>query len=299
MVDGARGLGVGFGDKPVEFLPGLNEASHAVEAFEVRKTRGLDAERILHGHAGIFVGAIQAQDIAPSLLRDNQGTVGKLDPVEASALTYLVAFDLADFDLGFTVGTEHPGVEWSDRAADKMRDARLPGPDGIGTIAPLVATGMVTPTDAARVAATFTGGFKRNHGAFLYGALAQQHHGSHYGFIEGGAVLSKLQPGLATLTVSADGAVDMKTWTEADDRSLPDIKYARQNGVPLIEYDPARGTSAPGALVNRWGPGNWSGSVTGTLRSVRAGACLQITAAGRFLIYGYFSDATPSAMARR
>ena len=34
------------------------------------------------------------------------------------------------------------------------------------------------------------------------------------------------------------------------------------------------------------------------LRTLRAGVCLQESEAGRFLIYGYFSSVTPSAMAR-
>ena len=67
---------------------------------------------------------------------------------------------------------------------------------------------------------------------------------------------------------------------------------------PLVEPDPATGEPMPGALVSRWGPGNWSGSAAGELRALRAGACLQEGDAGRFLIYGWFSSATPSAMAR-
>jgi hypothetical protein len=66
----------------------------------------------------------------------------------------------------------------------------------------------------------------------------------------------------------------------------------------LIDFDEERQISAPGALVGRWGAGNWSGSQDNQLRTQRAGACLQQTATGRFLIYGYFSGATPSAMAR-
>jgi hypothetical protein len=62
--------------------------------------------------------------------------------------------------------------------------------------------------------------------------------------------------------------------------------------------------------VRSWGLGNWSGALVirtdpqGTqtrgaeLRSVRAGACLQRSAGHRFLVYAYFSAATPSAMAR-
>jgi hypothetical protein len=56
--------------------------------------------------------------------------------------------------------------------------------------------------------------------------------------------------------------------------------------------------SAPGALVNQWGAGNWSGSVDERLRTLRGGACVQETGTQRFLIFGYFSTATPSAMTR-
>jgi hypothetical protein len=50
--------------------------------------------------------------------------------------------------------------------------------------------------------------------------------------------------------------------------------------------------------VNKWGPGNWSGSEDLKLRTIRAGAALQWNGKKRFLIYAVFSDATPSAMAR-
>jgi hypothetical protein len=157
---------------------------------------------------------------------------------------------------------------------------------------------MVSPADVARTIATFAAGFKRAQGAFRYGPLADRNHGSHYGFIERGVVFSKLQPGLATALVMDDGAVDVRTWTGAADALLPHVQYARQNGVPLIEYDPTRGMGVPGDLVNSWGGGNWSGSTNEDLRTVRAGLCLQDSGQRRFLIYGYFSDATPSAMAR-
>jgi hypothetical protein len=249
------------------------------------------------GLPGVFVSFIQPQTIASEILDSYPGVVNRLDSVEASALDYLVAFDLADFDVGFALGTDHPRVGWSPRPPREMRDD-LPGPDGISTAAPLVSNGMISPALADRTIATFAGGFKREHGAFRYGTFSQQNHGSHYGFVEQGVVFSKLLPGLATLYVLDDGTVEMKTWTEADNALLPRIKFARQNGVPLIERDATTGTSAPGPLVARWGPGNWSGSAEEDLRSLRAGACLQETPTRRFLIYGYFSTATPSAMAR-
>jgi hypothetical protein len=145
--------------------------------------------------------------------------------------------------------------------------------------------------------ATFAGGFKRSHGAFRDGALARSNHGSHYGFMEEGAILSKLQPGLATVVVTTDGAVDLRTWREKDVERLSAVRYARQNGLPLIERN-AEGEGIPGSFVNLWGPGNWSGSASEDLRTLRAGLCLQEGSSGNFLIYAYFSAATPSAMAR-
>lgn len=247
---------------------------------------------------GIFVSVMQPSAVPTALLHSFTDSVNALDAVESGALDYFVAMDLSKFDLGFELGTDHPRVGWSERVLPTVRDPRLPGPDGIGVAAPLVTNGIVSPAMVGRTALTFAGGFKREHGAFRYGALAEQHMGSHYGFIEQGAIFSKLQPGLATLIVMDDGTVRMRTWSAGDDASLQHIKHARQNGVPLIEVDGATGVSRPGPLVNRWGPGNWSGSSEEHLRTLRAGACLQEQGTARFLIYGYFSTATPSAMAR-
>jgi len=246
---------------------------------------------------GIFVSAVTPAAISPDVMTGVAHPVNALDSIEAGALAYLVAFDLDDFELGFSLGTEHPRVDWSERVQPRVRNDALPGPDGIGTTAPLVRTGMLSPAMQGRVAATFTGGFKRLHGVMRWGALAQVNHGSHYGFVEDGAVLSKLQPGLATVVVFDSGRVELETWSERDDRDLERVRHARQNGVALIERDEASGRSEPGALVTVWGAGNWSGSEDKKLRTLRAGACLQEHADRRFLVYGYFSSATPSAMA--
>ena len=244
---------------------------------------------------GIFVSGIAPEDISREILTGHERSVNPLDAVESGALVYLIAFDLQRLDLHFVVGTDHPRLDWSDRA---QRDPRLPGPDGVASAAPLVTNGMVSPADVEATVASFAGGFKREHGAFKFGVLAQRNHGSHYGFIEDGVILSKLQPSLATVVVLDDGSVDARTWTREDDILLPHVRYARQNGVPLIEYDPVHHLGIPGDLVNLWGEGNWSGSANVDLRTLRAGLCLQDTGRRRFLIYGYFSAATPSAMAR-
>ena len=246
---------------------------------------------------GIFVSAATPRAISPDAMRDVAHPVNPLDPIEADALVYLVAFQLDRFELGFSLGTEHPRVDWSDHVLPQVRDASLPGPDGIDTIAPLVRTGMLSPAEKTRVAATFTAGFKRLHGAMRWGALAQVNHGSHYGFIENGVVLSRLQPGLATVLGFDDGRVELETWSQADERELERVRFARQNGVALIERNPVSGRSEPGALVTQWGQGNWSGSEDKRLRTLRAGLCLQENGGNRFLVYGYFSSATPSAMA--
>jgi hypothetical protein len=248
---------------------------------------------------GVYASVLSPQDITSEILLGRERSVNRLDAIESKALVYLVAFDLEGLELHFVLGTEHPGLDWSPRPPERERDPRLPGPDGVATAAPLVTNGMVSPWDADHTIVTFAGGFKREHGAFRYGPLALVNHGSHYGFVQEGTIFSKLQPELATLLAMDDGRVEMKTWTPADDAMLAHIRYARQNGVPLIEYDAARGRSVPGAFVNLWGPGNWSGSAEEVLRTLRGAACLlEDDASHRFLVYGYFSDATPSAMTR-
>lgn len=247
---------------------------------------------------GIFVSAMQPSLVSSGILKSHRSLVAELDEIEAEALVYLAAFDLNRFNVGFALGTDHPRVGWSNRVPRETIDSLLPGPDGIDTVAPLVATGIINPALSRRIAATFTAGFKRSHGAFKWSELAHRNQGSHYGFIENGVVFSKLQPGLATLVVYDDGALEMKTWSETDDGRLGHIRFARQNGVPLIETDETTGSAVPGARVTQWGPGNWSGSADRKLRSLRAGLCLQENGDERYLIYGYFSSATPSAMAR-
>lgn len=250
------------------------------------------------GNPGIYVSMLQPGFIAPDILRSHRTTVNSLDGVEPSALCYVIAFDLDRLEIGYAGGTEHPGVEWSERAPPRVKNPRLPGPDGIGSIAPLRATGLVSPDEARRTVATFTSGFKRTHSAFSSGDLSLKNHGSHYGVIESGVVFSKLQPGLATVVVMDDGSIEMKTWQEADNPRLPRIMHARQNGVPIIEFDEASQSPVPGRLVGRWGPGNWSGSENVKLRTIRAGLALQNSQGKRFLLYAVFSAATPSAMAR-
>lgn len=298
-------------DPGVGASAGLNPNSSGSGPREPQVTAAFTAQSVIPEHMGIDLGVGSAallmgrwypirDEIGMFLsLVEPQAVGGKpVDSIEATAVDYMLALDLSRFELGFALGTDHPRVRWSERVLPTIRDSRLAGPDGIGTVAPLVVNGIVDPTLVDHVAATFAGGFKREHGAFRFGALAQRNHGTHYGFIEQGVVFSKLQPELATLFVTDDGKVQMKTWTDADAALLPHIKFARQNGVPLVEFDEKTGISSAGALVDNWGAGNWSGSDDERLRTLRAGICLQVQGETRYLVFGYFSTATPRAMAR-
>lgn len=246
----------------------------------------------------IFVSAIQPRLVDNTLFQTHTNRVRKLDAVEASATVYLIAFKLSKFDLGFALGTLHPSAEWSYRAPDSMKDPGKPGPDGIDHYRPLVMVGKVNPIKAPKVVATFTGGFKRTHGAFKWGKLSEVNQASHYGFRVNGVNFSTLQPDLASLLIYRDGNILMKTWTTEDDTDLPGILHARQNGVPIIEWDPQSGQGIPSSYVGNWANGNWSGSAQSEQRTLRAGTCIQQVNGESFLIFGYFSSVTPNAMAR-
>jgi len=304
------GTGAKAGPTPSDLpLPALIESEYA-DHLLTSNNLGIDLEGSQRngmtpgtwyaaaGNPGVYISILRPNLIHPTVLASYRTRTNNLDNVEASALCYLIAFDLDRFDLGYALGTEHPKVAWSDHMLAKMRDPALPGPDGIGSIAPLISTGLIAPEDAPKTVSAFTAGFKREHAAFKYGDLALKNHGTHYGFIENGVVFSKLQPGLSTIFVLNDNSVGMKTWGEDDNRLLARIKHARQNGVPVVEWDEASHAPAPGALVKTWGPGNWSGSEDVKLRTMRSGAAIQKNGAKRFLIYAVFSAATPSAMAR-
>jgi hypothetical protein len=241
----------------------------------------------VEGAPGIFASVMQPGMIARSLF-DVPGA-NWLDGVENSADVYLVAFDMSRFDIGYELGTDHPNLGWSSRPSHRHR---APGPDGFARPDPLVLNGTLNPELVEDVAAAFTGGFKRDHGAWRFGDYATFNWGNHYGFMQDGVMLSRLWPNLATLYFTTDGEVRMETWTEEHMDLLPNVVMARQNGVPLIE------DGVPGSRVTSWGGGNWSGSAEANLRTLRAGACMRTIEGRPFLIYAYFSSATPSGMAR-
>ncbi len=247
---------------------------------------------------GVFVSVLEPKDIDEDILKSNRDYVRDLDAVEMEAQSIVIAFDMSSFDLHFAMGTDHPAVGWSERVIPDVKDSLLKGPDGFDSLEPLTSTGLIPPYMSDRVVGIFTGGFKRDHGAFRWGDLAKKNQGSHYGFIENGVILSTIVPDLATLIVYKDGRVEMKTWTDQDNLNLASIRHARQNGVPIIDWNDLTKQAMPGKWVSNWTLGNWSGSQDKKFRTLRAGVCQAENKGRRFLIYGYFSSMTPSGMAR-
>jgi len=249
-----------------------------------------------NAHPGVFVGVMKADVAPPQVLKSFRGRVGPLVRNEGDSLVYLAAFDIRQFGFGFCLGADHPKLGWSKRS--RLRDATLAGPDGPGDAAPLATVGAVPPYLTPLVAATFVGGFKREHSAFSSGPLARINRGSHFGFMQEGVVLSRLQPGLATAVVGKDGSFNMFTWPQDDAALLASIEDARQNCLPIIEaWDPAEG-SIPGECVNKWGEGAWSGDQKGDFLTLRSAIGLQDTPHATYLIFAFFTGATPNAMAR-
>lgn len=249
------------------------------------------------GEAAMYLSVLRPEDIAPQILDSYKQNVGPLDPIETSALVYLVAFDLSRFRAGFVLGTEHPRLAWSTRVPWSV-PRNAPGPDGFDQALPLARTGLVPPVHQRMVAATFTGGFKRNHGAFRHDGLATTNNGHHYGFVENGVVFSKLQPHLATFIIDYDGQINLRTWTAQDTLANQRVLHARQNGYPLLDYDPKTKTGVPSVHVGAGLKGNWSADYRSIQRTLRSGACLARRADKSYLIYGYFSSVTAAAMAR-
>lgn len=246
----------------------------------------------------VYISAIEVDAIEESILTSHKDYVADIDSVEAKAINYLVAFDTSKFDLNFALGTEHPRVHWSSRARPDIIDTTKPGPDGFATALPLAPTGLIPPDNVSKIAATFTGGFKRSHGAFKWGENAVKNNGTHYGFMENGFIFSKIQEGLASIIVDINGNIQLKTWAQEDNKRLARLRHVRQNGVAVIEYDQVLKKGVPGKFVSNWTMGNWSGSQDSKFRTLRAGICQLEVDDKSFIIYGYFSSVTPTAMAR-
>lgn len=209
----------------------------------------------------------------------------------SASLAYFMAIDLSNMSARYSVGVDHPSVGWSTRAPGP-RDA--PGPDGFDSVSPFERAGMVPPWFQPRLAAVISGGFKREHSAFKGGPLSLRNHGSHYGFVEAGVALSKLQPGLATFYQRDGEQPQIKTWDAEDEaKGTSGLIFARQNGLPIVDG------GMPGKSLSITAGSNWSGNQDGAPDTMRSALCIAHNEEGKpFLIYGVFSKAMPKDMAQ-
>ena len=210
---------------------------------------------------GIYVSVIQPDALAPEILRSYTHIVKSLDSVESTALVYLVAFDLDRFDLGFAIGTEHPRVDWSEPYPGANEGSQPPGAGRDRWYRPPGCNGSaLTPWKPPARWPLSRAGSSESMAPSNTANSRLKTTAAIMASSQDGVVFSKLQPGLATVFVRDDGRVELKTWTKSDNEQLQRIKCARQNGVPIIEYDPITQVPAPGPLVGQWLPGNWAGS---------------------------------------
>lgn len=248
-------------------------------------------------HVGIMIPAL-ADDAVLASYPDRVRGAGTADrgSEEMANVAYMLAFDLDVHRFGWAAGAEHPSAEWSPLAWAVKQTG--PGPDGFKGLAPVAPVGAVPPWLADRTVAVFAGGFKRKHGVLNAHPLGKVNNGTHYGFMQQGVVLSRLWPGLASASILPDGRLDLFTWPADGDSRLPEFLHIRQNGLPLIEgVDPA-GMPVPGEYVKDWKGGAWSGNIEGQQLTIRMGMGIQKHGGRSRLLLGYFTGATPNAMAR-
>jgi hypothetical protein len=306
-------------------LPGADVAPRykekSLSAYTLGLKRAGSQKRLLAGRwyrlknfPECYASIIMPGMVSKVILNSYRDRVNRLDGIERNSMAYLMALSLDRYTLGWGHGTDHPGVGWSSRARNIKKDNPW-GPDGFNSMSPLVPLGHVPPYEWSRTIGTFSAGFQKRHGAFRYGPLSTYAKAHHYGFMQDGVMLVTPSTELATVIIYKDGKVEMKCWTEEDYNRTSQMRFIRQNGVPLIhpntpESKAACGEDAgtptdenltvgiPGKWVKHWGAGNWSGSVDKQLRTPRGAACIMPVGGVDYLVYAYFSSATPSAMAR-
>ena len=271
----------------------------ATDAADNRYYYGRWYKALNHPH--VFVSVMKPTLVEQRIMdsyKDRVGVIGSHDKDrrESDALVYLIAFDLSKFRFGYALGADHPRLDWSPRAWQAKKTGK--GPDGFDSKSPFCTIGAAPPYFDPWVAASFAGGFKREHGAIAGGPLSKVNNGSHFGFMEQGVTFSRLLPGLATVAIARDGALDLFTWPEDGSGLLAQLAHARQNCISIVEGIDSNGISIPNVFVNDWNAGSWSGDQNGNLVTLRAGLAVQHAKGNRFLLFAYFTSATSNAMAR-
>ena len=251
-------------------------------------------------NSGTWVSIIQPDVIAPSILQSYGTIVNTLDSVEAASLCYLIAFDLDHFESGLCV-------------RHGSSPSQLVGPRGGADEEPRLRGPMASTASPARFSGPDQAGYRPKDSRHVHRRIQADARRIQVWRSRRAATTAvttassrtascsaSSSPAWRRFTCSTMASVGMKTWSESRRRA----PRAHQACAPERRASGRARSAAtgeaprPAALVANWGPGNWSGSAAGELRALRAGACLQESGGRRFLIYGWFSTATPSAMAR-
>ncbi len=163
------------------------------------------------------------------------------DPERPYAVVGIVAIDLSRTRLHYVLGAEEP---------------RLPGGPGGSGLMP------AADLESAALLATFNGGFMATHGE--YGAMA------------GNVAALPPKPGFATVTMSADGRVQIGVWGDDID---PDGDYEawRQNARMIIDDGQVNNRVYNGSITT------WGGNINGDIVTWRSG--LGMDATGDVLYY--------------
>ncbi|MFO0640610.1 MAG: hypothetical protein U0183_15430 [Polyangiaceae bacterium] len=196
----------------------------------------------------------QAGEPAPTMF---YRTFVRPDEERAYAKVLLVAMDMRQLDLGMEGGMEDPKP--------------AVGPPGAGRI-------PRDPEIFTKVAVSFNGGFKTEHGS--YGMMVRKR------------VLLPPQPGAASVVLLKDGRVGMGSWgnttkvTGLVDIADSDILSFRQNLDPLLDGD----------KVNPSGRSLWGFTLPGTsMQTERSGIC--VTPAGH-LYYAWGDDVSATTLGK-
>ncbi|MCX8501826.1 MAG: hypothetical protein ORO03_09070 [Alphaproteobacteria bacterium] len=233
------------------------------------------------------IAAVYASVITPEISASSI----KIPDSDKANLVYLLGFDLSRTRLDYHLGASEPGLGWSRVTARTSADY---GPDGFAHIAPLRRNGIVPFWQVRNLLAVFSGGMGRDRNNYNppTPAASAKPERIFGGITQSGVLLSRLQPGLATVYGLSDGRIGIKAWQESDQSSLgPLSQFALQNGFMILDD----GAVAPMVWKRS---GNWNGNDQWPRSQVRSGLCLQKSGGKEFLLYGLFTGATPVTMAK-
>lgn len=79
------------------------------------------------GQPNMYLSVVEPGMVDKTILNSHKKIVGNLDKVESNAISLLFAFRRDKFDTSFMVGTDHPRVDWSERALESSVDKTLAG----------------------------------------------------------------------------------------------------------------------------------------------------------------------------